>query len=315
MRTGRRGTLLGLGAVGAALLAPRAPARAAPTVTLLVPGPEGGSSDQWLRAFAPFLERHLPRRSVTVLARPGANGLAMLRELAEARPDGRLLGYIQAPEFLTRAVEQGEADLLSRLRFLGAVTEEPLVLVTPPGTELAALRALPSPGVLGLPPPNSVAALAATAVIGPLNLSALHFPSAAAARQAALSGNVSAALVRLSDAIAALRDGKLSALGLSGEQRSPLLPEAPTLAEQGLPLRSTSRRGFVLPAGIAEDQARPLTEALRQVVEDPEFAAQSQATGLLPSYLDGAAWTAAVQGDLAALQRRWVAEPWTPRPG
>ncbi|MFT8242787.1 tripartite tricarboxylate transporter substrate-binding protein [Roseomonas sp. BN140053] len=306
---GRRSLLLGL---GAALAAPPrlGVAGSAGRVTLMSGATEGGAADNWVRAFAPFLERHLPRRSVEVVSRSGLGGLSMLNALVDAAPDGRMLGHVLTPELLARAVEQGAPDMPLRLRFLGSVAEEPVVLVASPGVDLAELRALGDGGVLGLPPAGTGAALAASGLVGLLSLSPLNFPSGAAARQAALSGNVAAALVRLPDTIAALRDGRLSAVGVASDRRCELLGDVPTLAEQGVPVRAASRRGFVLPLGVPDELARPLAAALRDAVSDPEYAAQAQALGSLPRYLDEAAWTDLVRRDLAALTKRWATAPW-----
>ncbi len=299
-------------------LAATGPGTGAGPVTLVTGAAEGSPADQWVRAFAPFLERHLPRRPVAVANRPGLDGLAALGDLAggtirtggASNAGGTALGHALTPDLLARIVERDAAALLGRLRFLAAVSEEPLVLAIPPDTDLAALRRPGPAGVLALPPAGSAAALAAPALLGALNLVPLHFPSAAAARQAALAGNVAAALVRTCDAAASLRDGRLLALGIAASGRCPLFPEVPTLAELGIALVASARRGFVLPASTPAAEARTLADALRAAVADPEYVAQAEALGTLPRFGDEADWTARVRRDLAVLGQRWRAEPW-----
>ena len=198
--TVRRRALLGglgaavLGAVPPPPFAPLARAQAVAggaaggTVTLLTATIPDSASDLWVRAFAPFLERHLPRRSVQVRGLPndGSPGLRVLDAVARGNGGDLVLGHVLTPDLLARARARGATDLLDRVRFLGAVTEEPLVLVAPPGTELSALRTGPGAqsGTLALPPPDSAAALASAPLERVLEMSALHFPSGAAARQA-----------------------------------------------------------------------------------------------------------------------------------
>ena len=86
------------------------------------------------------------------------------------------------------------------------------------------------------------------------------------------------------------------------------------MAEAGIPLLAASRRGFVLPAAAPDGEARPLAEALRAAVADPEYAAQAEALGTLPIFADGDAWTTRVRRDLAALGRRWQTTPWLTTP-
>lgn len=311
---------LGAGLGSAALLPGTVPAARALTpaarggaVALVSGAAEGTAADQWVRAFAPFLERHLPRRPVTVAGRAGLGGLAVLRDLAGESGDGAALGYASTPELPARVLEQGAAALLGRVRFLGAVSEEPLVLVAPPGTELAALRRPGGSGVLALPPPGSAAALAAAFLEGEMNLAPLHFPSGAAARQAAVAGNVSAALVRTGEAAAPLRDGRLMGLGIASAAPCPAFPGVPTLAEQGIRLVASSRRGFILSAAAPESEAQSLAAALRAAVADPEYVAQAEAAGAVPAFLDEAGWTAQVRRELALLGQLWQSEPWLAR--
>ncbi|MFC0408119.1 tripartite tricarboxylate transporter substrate-binding protein [Roseomonas elaeocarpi] len=263
------------------------PAWAGGAVRLHTGAPEGSPADLWARAFAPFLERHLPHNSVEVVARPEGGPVAMLGDLARA-PGA--IGTVLAPDILARIAASDRPRALAGFRFLAAVTEEPLVLVAAPGTELAALRE--SGAVLALPPPGSTAALAAEALLHATAAAAVHFPSGTAARLAAQSGNTAAALVRLPDAIGAIRDNRVAALALATAARSDLLPETPTLTELGIPLTAAARRGFVLPPGATAGFASLITAALRDVVADPEYVAQSRDGGMLPQLRDEAAWTA-----------------------
>jgi tripartite-type tricarboxylate transporter receptor subunit TctC len=279
-------------------------------VKLLVGFRSGSSADLWVRGFAPFLERHLKKVQVSVVNRVGEGGLAVARDLADARTDGSVIGYAATPFLLARMVERNATALLQRLRFLATVTEEPVVLVAPPGTDLAALRAQRGNQPLALPPPVSAAAVAAAQIEGELPLAQLHFPSAAAARQAAISGHVAGALLTLPEAILAVREGKLVVIGIAAPAHHPQFPDAPTLNEAGLPLEASLQRGIMVPVAIAEEAAAEITQALRAAAADPEFLAQAEALGILPHVRDEADWRGVIQRDLATLRRRWETAPW-----
>ena len=301
-----------------ALLAAPALARAeAPggSVTLLVGAAAGSGPDLWARGFAPFLERHWPRAAIAVLNRPGEGGLAAARSLAAAPAGGNVIASVATPQLLARAVEAAAVPLLERLAFIAAVAEEPLLLVGPAGADagLAALRALPPAAVLGTPPAGSAPQLAGVALARRLGLGLLAFASAAAARQAVMAGNIPCAMLAAPEAIGALRDGQLQALGLAGERRSPLLPEVPTLAEQGIPLALVARRGFAAPVGVPPALLEPLLRALQAAVADPEFAAQSEARGYVPAFLGQAAWAPPLRRLASELSRRWATDPWVAR--
>ncbi|MBB5693765.1 tripartite tricarboxylate transporter substrate-binding protein [Muricoccus pecuniae] len=305
--------LAAAGARGAAaqFSIPYTPAVARPrAVTLLVGAAGGSAADLWVRGFAPFLERHLKRVQVGVVNRAGEGGLGAIRDLAEAKGDGSVLAYAATPFLVARVVERNAAPLLGRIRLLGTVTEEPVVLLAPPGTELEALRARGGSRPLGLPPPVSAASIAAAELAPLLPMEQLHFPSAAAARQAAIAGNVGAALLTLPEAIGAVRDGKLAVLGIASATRHPLLPELPTLREADLPVEVALRRGIAAPAGIDPEAAARLARAMAAAVTDPEYLAQAEARGVLPNHLGAEAWSALAMRDLGDLRSRWETSPW-----
>ncbi|MBP0493461.1 tripartite tricarboxylate transporter substrate-binding protein [Pararoseomonas indoligenes] len=280
------------------------------SLTLLVGAAGGSATDLWVRGFAPFLERHLKLVQVQVVNRVGEGGLAVMRDLADAPADGSVLAYAVTPVLLARAVERNAAALLDRILFLGAVTEEPVALVATPGTELEALRNRPDGRPLGLPPPTSPSAIAAADLAASLPMEQLHFPSAAAARQAAMAGNVAAALVTVPEALTAVREEKLVLLGMAAQARHPQFPDVPTLAEEGLPVNGALRRGIAAPARIAPEAAARVARALQAAVADPEFLAQAEARGILPQFRDGPAWAALIGQDMGELRSRWETSPW-----
>jgi tripartite-type tricarboxylate transporter receptor subunit TctC len=279
-------------------------------LTLLVGASSGSGTDLWVRGFAPFLERHMKQVQVAVVNRVGEGGLAAMRDLADAPTDGSVMAYTALPFLLARMVERHATGLVERLRFLGGVTEEPVVLVAPPGTELETLRPQWGGRPLALPPPTSAAAIAAADLGTELPMEQLHFPSASAARQAAMSGNTEAALLSISECAVALRDNKLAALAIASEARHPQLPGTPTFREVSLPLVAGLRRGIAVPAGANPEAAARIIRALSAAAADPEFLAQAEARFILPRFRDEASWNGLVVRDMAGLRSRWESSPW-----
>ena len=314
---GRRAALL----AGLAASAIR-PARAAKIVNLIVGAPAGALADRHARAFAPFLERHSPHLHVNVVNAPGRSGLVAVDTLAGAAPDGSVLGWAVTPTLPARAVDlEGAADLLDRVRLVGAVMKEPIALVTPNGSALASAQdiirrssenadAVP----LGTPPAGSPSHLAALRLqsVAATRLNIVDFPSAAAAREAALAGNVEAAMLALGDAIDALRDGSLGGLGIAARDRSDSFPQMPPLRDLGLQLSSHIRRGLAAPAGLPEAVAAGLAAALQAIAADPEFQAEADANGFIATWFDGALWSAQAWAERSDLANLWRDQPWLP---
>ncbi|MFC7543373.1 tripartite tricarboxylate transporter substrate-binding protein [Siccirubricoccus deserti] len=198
--------------------------------------------------------------------------MAAAHAIAEAPPGEWLIGSVATPQLLARAITAAAPGLPDRLAFIGAVVEEPLVLVAAAGgpADLAALQRLGRPAVLGMPPHGSAAQLAGMVLAAALALEPLVFAHAAAARQAVLTGAIAGAMLAAPEAILALRDGRLRGIGFARPQRSPLLPEVPTLAEQGLPLQLTARRGFILPTAATPAWRGRLQGTFQAAVADPD---------------------------------------------
>ena len=314
---GRR-TLLG----AALALAASRPARAGTRINLLVGSAAGAPPDQAARAFAPFLERHLPHIRLAIVNLPGDAGLAAFRALADASPDGGTLGWLSTPTLPARSVDRPGAETLpARLRLLGSVSREPITFVSSPDAELplttaqdlvrfSAENATAVP--LATPPagsPPHLAALRLQAMVG-TRLNIVTFPSAAAARQAALSHHVAAAVLGLGDAIEALRAGTLTGLGIAAKTRADAFPDMPLLRESGLKFSAVIRRGLAAPAALPAELGASIASALQAVTADPEFRAQADSAGFVVAWLDGAGWTSQTAADRTDLAALWRSEPW-----
>jgi tripartite-type tricarboxylate transporter receptor subunit TctC len=304
----------------AALAAPRI-ARAAQAITLLVGADPGSTSDGMARAFAPFLERQLPHRRIDVRNIPGKGGLTACRALAAAEPFGGMIAWVATPNLPARIVDGGGAGLMQRIRLLGAVQTEPIVLVcpadSPPSLQEALRRSAASAEALpfGTPAagtPPHLAMLVWQRMTG-TRLNLVTFPSAAAAREAVVGSTVAAAALGLSQAIADLRDGKLAGLGVAGPDGSALPGDLPALPGLHLGPASCIRRGLAAPLALVDPAGTQLVAALERLVKDPDFADQGNARGFAAEWIEGAAWTETAHAQQIDLAKLWEAEPWLPR--
>src|SRR5581483_2354074 len=154
---------------------------------------------------------------------------------------------------------------------------------------------------LGTPPAGTPAHLAALRMqaMAAVKLNIVAFPSAAAAREAALGGNVEAAMLALGDAIDALREGTLDGLGIAARDRAESFPQMPPLRESGLHLSAFIRRGLAAPATLADAAAAALATALQGIADDPEFQDDANANGLIAGWFDGVRWSEQTRAEQA----------------
>jgi len=287
-------------------------------LVLLVGGAPGSTTDREARSFAPFLARHLPNSAIDIRDLPAAAGLGALQALAASAPGGGVLGWVSTPTLPARIVDHGATGLLPRLTLLGAVQQEPIVFVAPSSTSLSSVHDLVAQATNGASlatprtgSPPHLAALRLQALTGE-RLNLLEFPSAAAARQAAVAGTVAAAVLGLSNAVDDLRAGRLAGLGVATERRIATFPDMPSLGESGIDLLASIRRGLGAQAALPDEMATRLVAALQAVAADPGFATEADARGFLASWTDGADWLDLVEKKQAELARLWATAPWLP---
>lgn len=319
----RRGLLVSVAAAGALAVAPCAravqPVRPKRHLTVLLSAREGSALDKGARDFFRFLAPRLPGTDISLTNLPGDGGRTMLSALGDAAANGMTAGWVMTPTLPARMIDRNEPTLGQRLQLLGQVEREPIAFVSPskdPANSIQDIIQRASDDAdavpLGTPPAGSAPHLAALRlqVLAQTQLNIVTFPSAAAALQAVLDGNVSAAALGLAEAIGSLRDGTLSAIGIAARRRFGLLPNTPVLDEGGIPLSAFIRRGVAVPAGTPADAVAGLIEALKQTAEDDAFREEAEANGYYATWIDGPGWMAQLQTEQAALAELWSTNPW-----
>ncbi len=317
----RRGVLAGISA--ALAVAPCAfampPSWPPPHLTMLLGFPPGTAADAAARTFVGFLAPRLAGTDIVPTNLPGEGGRTMLAALGDAPPGGATIGWVMTPTLPARMIDRSDPSLGERIRLLGQIEREPIAFVSPssdPANSIQDIiqRASDDAGAvpLGTPPPGSPPHLAALRlqVLAQTRLNIVTFPSSAAARQAVLDGNVSAAALGLSEVIGDLQDGSLSAIGIAARRRFGLLPDTPVLDEGGIPLSAFIRRGIGVPAGTSPDVVAALVDVIRATARDSAFAEQAQANGYYAAWTEGADWLAQMQSEQAALAKLWESNPW-----
>ncbi len=84
-------------------------------------------------------------------------------------------------------------------------------------------------------------------------------------------------------AIPQVKDGKLRALAVTGSERSPELPDVPSMKEAGFPdVNSKIWAGFFAPAGTPADIVKKLEEAIGRAIKDPDVSAKLRAMAVNP---------------------------------
>ena len=116
-----------------------------------------------------------------------------------------------------------------------------------------------------------------------LDLVHVPFTGAGPAIQATLGGHTPIAFTAMPPAIAAVRDGKLRALGVAAEKRVAALPDLPTFAEQGVKdQEADTLTGMVVPAGTPKDIIDLLQREVAKIVAQADVKDNLAALGFIP---------------------------------
>jgi len=92
---------------------------------------------------------------------------------------------------------------------------------------------------------------------------------------AMLGGEVSMMFDSISTSLVQVKAGKLKAVAVTGDKRSPLLPDVPTVKESGVPSFVVNGwYGILAPAGTPPEVVAKLNQALNKTVRDAKVAAQ-----------------------------------------
>lgn len=118
-----------------------------------------------------------------------------------------------------------------------------------------------------------------------------------------LGGQVSLMFASVPSVLQHVRAGKLNALAVTSAQRSPALPELPTIAEQALPgYELVSWFGMVAPAGTAPEILKRLNAELRALIAAPDFQARLKDEGGQPLSMTPEEFTAFIRRET----ERWA---------
>lgn len=102
-----------------------------------------------------------------------------------------------------------------------------------------------------------------------------------------MAGHVSIGMFTISNVLPHIQSGRLKVLGVVGDQRTPVAPDFPSMAESGLPGVNVSARYILLaPAGTPRAALARLNEVVRDVARAPETAQNFLSMGYVPMVTD-----------------------------
>ena len=260
-------------------------------VNIIVPFPAGGSTDTVARAVALSMGEQLGKPFV-VENRPGATGTIGAGAVKRAAADGYTLLVASLGPFVVtpHMVKNVPYDAGKDFDYITIPVQAPNVLVASPTQKarsvsevIAALKANPGKISFASSGNGSSDHLSAELFWQQTGTEAVHVPykGGAPAITDLLGGQVDFSFQNVNAVLSHLRSGKLRAIAVTGTQRSPVLPDVPTLAESGVKGAEVySWQGMVAPKGLPVDVKARLSKAAIAAVQQPDIRKRFVEQGL-----------------------------------
>lgn len=253
------------------------------TITVIVPHSAGGTSDILARTLAAEASKIL-KQQIIVENKGGANGTIAAKQVMSAAPDGYTL-------LLATASTHGiNPTLYPNLPYDAIKDFKPVTLLATVPNVLVVGRSLKDKvgnlkelleyiksqgdkvnmGSSGAGTPGHLASEMMKAATG-VQFTHVPYKGGNPAQADLVGGQVDFMFATIPGAIGLIKAGNLRPLAVTSPQRSPALPDVPTMAEQGLPgFQALSWHGILAPAQTPDAVVAKLNQAFTQALKSPE---------------------------------------------
>jgi tripartite-type tricarboxylate transporter receptor subunit TctC len=257
-------------------------------VRVVVPFPPGGLVDTFARTLQPKLAETLGQQAV-IENRAGAGATIGEALVAKAAPDGYTVLFagdaIASNPHLYKGLSY---DVFRDLAPVSLLARAPMTLVVPAGLPVGTLQefvayARARPGQLSYASPGTGVSLFGAEIFkraAGIDLTHVPYKGGAPALTDLMSGQVQALITSLFSVAPQVKAGKLKALAVASERRSPLLPQTPTFAEAGYPdFLVASWSALFVPAGTPAPVMRRLHADFAKALRSAEVEARFRELG------------------------------------
>lgn len=260
------------------------------SIRIISPYAPGGGNDVLCRIVAHRLPDGL-KQQVIVENRPGANAIVGTEVTARAAPDGYTFALISSAHASNASLYRKlPYDTIKDFTPITTVGWTPLVLAVHPSLPVRSIKELISlaksrPGQLtyataGHGSPGHLAGALFDIMAG-TKMTHIPYKGIALGITDVVGGQVTIAFSSNLSIVPHLRNGRLRGLAITSAQRSPGVPDLPTVAESGVPgYEASFWYGFLGPARIPPEIVRRLNAEIVRVLAAPEVREQMSSQGV-----------------------------------
>ena len=264
-----------------------------PPLKILVGFPPGGSADTLARLIGERLREALGGQNVVIENKPGAAGRIAIDQLKASAPDGNTVLVMPSgpvvlfPHVFKRLSYDVDKDLapISRLAaFQFAIVSGPKSQTKNVAEMLAKAKASPDTASYGSSGNGTVPHFLGVMMGEAAGVTLQHVPyqGGAPAMNALLGGHIGYNIDVVAESLEQHRAGKVRIIAVTGAARSPLLPEVPTLREQGVAMDAAAWFAMYGPGALPKEQAQRLSQAVAAALRDAGLRKRLDDLGLEP---------------------------------
>lgn len=262
-------------------------------VRIIVPFPAGGTTDILARAIGNELQKSLGQPFV-IENRAGAGGNIGAEAVAKSAPDGYtlLMGTVGTHAINVSLYPKMPYDAVRDFAPVSLVAGVPNVLVAAPSFAPSTVRevidaARKEPGKLTFASSGNGTSIHLSGELFKLltgtQLTHVPYKGSSAALPDVMSGAVNIMFDNAPSAMPHIKGGKLKAIAVTSAQRSPALPNVPTVAEAGVPgFEASSWFGVLAPAGTPKEIVDRLSREIARALATPEMRERLAGQGAEP---------------------------------
>ncbi len=248
-------------------------------IRLLIPFPPGGGTDILARALQDRLEAALGT-TVIIDNRGGAGGTLGCTLAARAAPDGYTFLFTSASYTFAPSLYKDLAyDAIKDFKPITMFASAPLVLGVHPSMPVLSVRELIAiarkrPGEIHYASAGVGSNIYMTTELfkymAKIDLMQVPYKGGGPAAVGLISGEVQVLITGILGALPHMRSGRMRGLAVTTKQRSPILPDLPTIDEAGVPgYDKAGWFGLFAPAGVPDPIIDHVYQAMAKVLKDP----------------------------------------------
>lgn len=229
---------------------------------------------------------------VLVEARPGANERVATEHLLRSPADGYTVLLIAPPHAINPSLFKMNYDAAKETTGLIHLVNLPPLITTHPGSGLKDFRDLvkmakAKPGEVSYGSPGNATSnhlmMELLGLIADIKMQHIPFKGDAPAITELLGGRLTVSANTITAGIAHVKAGRLRAIGIASRERSALLPDVPTLYEQGFPEAVvTTWFGLIIHAQTPREIVHRLNAEFDAALKTPEVREKIGAVGMMP---------------------------------